>query len=179
MGVRVANSGWLEEPKEDIITDKSTTVAIGQQFFKVIWDTDFETVSSAMLALGLPWWLRGKSVCLQCRRPGFDPWVGKIPWRRKWQPTPVSLPGESHGERSLVAYSPWGRKESDTTEWLHSLTPQPKRRLHVTVLCWWNEKGKWGARHWNNLRMPATVETAGSKLFITYKMVGRNILFGY
>ena len=43
-------------------------------------------------------------------------------WRRKWQPTPVFLPGESHGRRSLVGYSPWGRKESDTTEWLHSLT---------------------------------------------------------
>ena len=37
----------------------------------------------------------GKSICLQCGRPGFDPWVGKIPWRRKWQPTPVFLPGES------------------------------------------------------------------------------------
>ena len=56
------------------------------------------------------------------RRPGFDPWVGKIPWRRKWQPTPVLLPGESHGRRSLVGYSPWGCKESDTTERLHSLT---------------------------------------------------------
>ena len=58
-------------------------------------------------------------VCLQCRRPGFDPWVGKIPWRRKWQPTPVFLPGKSHGQRSLVGYRPWGRKESDTTERLH------------------------------------------------------------
>ena len=48
-----------------------------------------------------PWWLRWYSVCLQCRRPGFDLWVRKIPWRRKWQPTPVLLPGESHGWRSL------------------------------------------------------------------------------
>ena len=55
----------------------------------------------------------------QCGRPGFDPWVRKIPWRRKWQPTPVLLPGESHGCRSLVGYSPRGRKESDTTERLH------------------------------------------------------------
>ena len=44
--------------------------------------------------------------------------VGKIPWRRKWQPTPKFLPGECHGQRSLVGYSPWGHKESDTTEWL-------------------------------------------------------------
>ena len=46
----------------------------------------------------------------------FDPWVGKIPWRRKWSPTPVFLPGESHGQRGLVGYSPWAHKESDTTE---------------------------------------------------------------
>jgi len=51
-----------------------------------------------------------------CQRLWLDPWVGKIPWRREWQPTPVFLPGESHGWRSLAGYSPWGRKESDTTE---------------------------------------------------------------
>ena len=45
-----------------------------------------------------------------------SPWVGKILWRRQWQPTPVLLPGKSHGPRSLVAYSPWGHKESDMTE---------------------------------------------------------------
>ena len=48
----------------------------------------------------------------------FDPWVGKIPWRRKWQPTPVSLPGEFHGQRSLVGSSPWSFKESGMTEGL-------------------------------------------------------------
>ena len=53
------------------------------------------------------------------RRPGFDPWVRKIPWRRKWQPTPLFLPGESHGRWNLAGYSPWGRKELDTTERLH------------------------------------------------------------
>ena len=61
-------------------------------------------------------WLRWERICLQCRRLGFDPWVGKIPWRRKWQPTPVFLPGEFHGQRSLVGYSPRGCKESDMTE---------------------------------------------------------------
>ena len=49
-------------------------------------------------------------------KPRFDPWVRKIPWRRKWQRTPVFLPGESHGQRSLVGYSPRGHKESDMTE---------------------------------------------------------------
>ena len=47
-----------------------------------------------------------------------ESWVGKIPWRRAWQPTPVFLLGESHGQRSLVGYSPWGCKESDSIEWL-------------------------------------------------------------
>ena len=55
------------------------------------------------------------------KRRGFDPWVGKIPWSGAWQPTPVFLPGESRGERSLVGYSPWGRTESDTTERLPTL----------------------------------------------------------
>ena len=48
--------------------------------------------------------------------PVSDPWVGKIPWRRKWQPTPIFFPGEFHGQRSLAGYSLWGGKESDTTE---------------------------------------------------------------
>ena len=56
---------------------------------------------------------------LQCGRPGFDPWVGKKPWRKAWQPTLVFLPEESHGQRSLVGYSPWGCKESDTTDYTH------------------------------------------------------------
>ena len=54
--------------------------------------------------------LVAQMVNLQCRRPGFDPWVGKIPWRREWQPTPLFLPGEFHGQRRLVGYSPWGCK---------------------------------------------------------------------
>ena len=56
---------------------------------------------------------------LQCGRPGFDPWVRKIPWRRKWQPTPVFLPGKSHGQKSLAGYGPWGHKESDMTSNKH------------------------------------------------------------
>ena len=55
------------------------------------------------------------SGCLQCGKPRFILWVGKISWRRKWQPIPVFLPGKSHGQRSLVGYSPWGHKESDMT----------------------------------------------------------------
>ena len=64
-------------------------------------------------------WLSGSRIhlqCRRCRRRGFDPWVGKILWRKSWQPTPVFLPGESHGQRSLVGYSPQGCKELDTIE---------------------------------------------------------------
>ena len=60
----------------------------------------------------------GERICLQCKRPEFSPWVGKMPWRRKWQPTLVFLPGKFHAQRSLVGYSPWGHKESDMTEQL-------------------------------------------------------------
>ena len=61
----------------------------------------------------------GKEPACQCKRQkrwGFDPWVGKIPWRRAWQPTPGFLSGESHGQRSLEGYSPECLKESDMTE---------------------------------------------------------------
>ena len=66
----------------------------------------------------LPWWLRLLRVFLHCGRPGFSPWVGKIPWRRKWQPTPVFLPRKSHAQRSLAGYSPQGHIASDMTEQL-------------------------------------------------------------
>ena len=69
--------------------------------------------------MGFPGGSSGKELACQCRRNmrlGFNPWVRKIPWRRTRQPTPVILPGESHGQKSLMGYSPWGHKESDTTE---------------------------------------------------------------
>ena len=62
--------------------------------------------------------LGGKESFCQCwrhKRWGFSPWVRRTPWRRKWQPTPVFLPGEFHGQRSLECCSPWGRKTLDTT----------------------------------------------------------------
>ena len=69
--------------------------------------------------LGFPDGASGKEPDCQCRRHkryGFDPWVGKMPWRRKWQPSAVFFPGESHGQRSLKGYNPQGRQELDTTE---------------------------------------------------------------
>ena len=74
----------------------------------------------------------GKESTCQCRRShrsGFDPWVGKIPWRRKGQPTLVFLPGKSQGQRSLEGCSTWGRKESDTTECAHT-APTPNKQSY-------------------------------------------------
>ena len=68
---------------------------------------------------GLPQWLSRQRVRLQCRsyrRRGFDLWVRKIPWRRKWLPTAVFLPGKFQGQRSRAGYSPWGGKETDAAE---------------------------------------------------------------
>ena len=63
-------------------------------------------------------WSIVKELTCQCRRRKryrFDPWVRKMLWSRKWQPTPVFLAGESHGQRSLAGYNPWRCQESDTT----------------------------------------------------------------
>ena len=76
---------------------------------------EIDTILEIHLSSGhwrLPRWLSGKESACRCRRHR----VRKIRWRKKWQPTPVFLPGESHGQRSLVGYSPWGHKESDTSE---------------------------------------------------------------
>ena len=98
----------------------------------------------------LPWWLGGKEFACQCRRLGVDPWVRKIPWRRKWQLTPVFLPGKPHGQRSLVGYSPWGRKRvgHDLATKLQCEVPRI-----VKFMVWkyidrcpghgWGEKGCW------------------------------------
>ena len=76
-----------------------------------------DTHCSTHWASLMPQWSR---ICLLCRRRGFDPWVRKIPRRRKWLPAPVFLPGEFHGQRSLAGYCPWGHKESDMTEHTHT-----------------------------------------------------------
>ena len=64
----------------------------------------------------LPWLLRWERICLPRGTPELETWVGNVPWRRKWQPTPVFLPGDFHGQRSPVGCSPWSCKESDMTE---------------------------------------------------------------
>ena len=85
---------------------------------------------------------------MQCRRPGLNPWVGKIPWRREWLSTPVFLPGKSYGQRSLAGYSPWCHKELDTTEWLTYITCHSSKqgchshqRLQPSYMSWWALRG--------------------------------------
>ena len=86
--------------------------------------------------VGLPRWRSGKDSACQCRRCkscGFDPWVGKILWSRKWHPTPVFLPGESHGQRSLVGYSLWGPK---SWTWLKRRACMRYSLRSALYLCW-------------------------------------------
>ena len=82
----------------------------------------------------LPWWLRLKRICLQLGRPGFEPWVGKISWRRERLPTSVFLPGEFRGQRSLAGYSPWGRKESTWLSNFHTHIHDPGRASQVVLV---------------------------------------------
>ena len=72
------------------------------------WSFSFSISPSRGGKMGFSGGSDDKRICLQCRRPGFNPWVRKMPWRREWLPTTVFLPGESHGQRSLAGYSPWG-----------------------------------------------------------------------
>ena len=96
---RLSLSGWLTELRETLNSLNHQCIIKGK---------------------GFPGGASGKKPACQCRRherQGFDPWVGKIPWRRAWQPTPIFLSGEYHGQRSLAGYSPQGvRPESDTPE---------------------------------------------------------------
>ena len=90
-----------------------------------------------IITLGFPDGASGKEPAGQrriCKRHRFNPWVGKISWRRASQPTPVFLPGESHWQKSLVGYSSWGRKELNTTEWLtHTHKDSEPSKLALVV----------------------------------------------
>ena len=98
--------------------------------FVLVFNFFIWNIIDVQYCVSFRWYLHGfpgracvKEPACQCRkqkRQGFNPWVRKIPWRRKWQPSPVFLPGESHGPRSLACR--WGHKESDTIEWLNSNT---------------------------------------------------------
>ena len=123
--------------------------------------TWLKRLSSSSIPLhGLPRWRSGKEFTWQCRRHKrcrFNSWDGKIPWRRRWQPTPLFLPGESHGQRSLVGYSSWGLTQ--LSDWVTkqcvcfnvalSIGPPPLPHCHrdQARLCWgsccsWREQNQ-------------------------------------
>ena len=111
-----------------------------------------------------------KNPAFQCRRhkrPWFDPWVGKISWRREWQPTPVFLPGESHGQRSLVGYSPWGSKEPDTIEraytWFRGEVNTLKLDLRSDWI--WTLGNQWMYHQWD-MNIDLSLSSTGNLLLL-------------
>ena len=92
---------------------------LGLVFWQASWGGLIAVCSLLLcIILGLPRWCSGKESTCQCRRPRrhrFDPWVRKTSWKRKWQPTPVFLPGKSNGQRSLAGYSPWDHRVGRST----------------------------------------------------------------
>ena len=136
-------AGIIQEPAQD-----GTQASLWQTVIRLLWPEHkmgrghsgkvqkafFQISPSPIMSRGLPRWHSSKASTCQCRRLRFNPWVRKIPWGRKWQPTPVFLPGKLHGQRSLVGYSPWGHKELDTTKWLSTMTMN-NECSHCTVVC--------------------------------------------
>ena len=116
----------------------------------------------------LSWWLRRQRIHLQCARPKLDPLVRKIPWRKEWQPTSVFLPGEFHGQRSLVGYSSQGHKELDTIAFSLLATVSRRKKWSSMPKCtgklrwsiesldstreilveWWRQKPYWKQSEW-------------------------------
>ena len=120
-------SSWLRDQ-----TQISCTA--GRRF--TVWDTwkardsgiqyinsnvllDYTAFEIIIIYKAFPGGSDGQESACNAEEPGLIAGLGKMPWRRVWQSTPVLLPGKSHGRRSLVGCSPWGREELDTTEWLH------------------------------------------------------------
>ena len=116
------HTGYLHHISEHIFCSLRLPDGIGNDFFRTrdclkrIGKEIYRIIGESLLYIivltfvGFPWWFSGKESTCQCRRCMFDPWVGKNPWRKKFQPTPVFLPGKSHGQRRLAGCSPWGHK---------------------------------------------------------------------
>ena len=107
------------------IVTQRVHLALGWQSFLLHWASCLVNCSPLRSSEHFPGGTSGKEPacqCRRCKRCRFNPWVGKIPLRRAWQPLPVFLPGESCGQRSLTGYRPWGRKESNTAALAHMQT---------------------------------------------------------
>ena len=117
-----------------------------------------------LLHCGLSWWL-----CLQCRRPRFNPWVGKIPWRRKWPPTPVFLPGESQGQRSLAGHD-WDN--TFNTLW-YDQTRQSSR------LCFEDYLAIWGSIPDVRSNEEVSINQSMVLVLTTYLSTGKNYYWSW
>ena len=106
-----ASAIWGCPPNENPSRNTTQVAQVGMQRVSV---SLFKKIFVYLLRL--PRWLSGKESACQCKRLGFDPWIGKIPWRRKWQPASGNLRRKFHGRRSLVGYSSWHLKGSNTTD---------------------------------------------------------------
>ena len=101
-----------------ISSPRKSVILLNSVFPKLIWPYNYKLVFHrthfgkcyCRHIFGLPCWLSGKEYACQCRRCGFNLWVRKIPWRRKWQPASVFSLGKSHGQRRLAGYSPLSHK---------------------------------------------------------------------
>ena len=95
------------ESEEKVIYINNRICSEMSQFLPPLWYLWVRTLSPSGLLTRSSGGANGKESTCQCRRSRINPWVGKIPWKREWQPTPVFLPGKSHGQRSLVSYTLW------------------------------------------------------------------------
>ena len=142
------------------------------------WGLTFKIFNTQYYTHGLPWWLSSEESVCQCRRCKFDSWVGKIPWRRKGQPTLVCLPGKSHGQRSLQATVHGVTEESDTTYQLKTTIHIPIRMtsplvqskawmpagpdIKPSVSDWWRSP-EWDELGWWGTSASPRVETRETK----------------
>ena len=125
----VSSSDWDTPQQEKSISSWWASIFFTYHYYYHLYVLDIQHHGAFLMA-------QLQRTHLQCRRrerPRFERWVGKIPWRRKWQPSPVFLPGKPHGQRSLVGYSPKGPKELDTTEGLS--TGQHIQRFGLAPVC--------------------------------------------
>ena len=160
---------WLHSPSAVILEPpkiKSVTVSI-------VSPTICHEVIGPDAMILVFWMLSFKpTFSMQCWRPWFNLWVGKIPWKREWQSTPGSFPGESHGQRSLAGFSPWGHKESDMTErlthsrylityWMLPIFSQfkfPRENLTSQILiCYHVTSQSMNSLPWDQVTLPGPV----------------------
>ena len=109
---------------------------ISISFYNLVPFTSRVIFAASPTCLGLPRWHSGKESTCQCRRRKkymFDPWVGTIPWSRKWQPTPVLLPGKSHGQRSLAGCNPWDHKDLDISVNTYQTLVKKKKKVECLL----------------------------------------------